>query len=58
MHNTRPDIGVGSFDDGQDYYQACLRFHLSSNMTAAEVRDIGLSEVKRIKGLMEGVSTH
>jgi len=55
MPATRPHIGVGSFDNGQNYYQACLKFHLSSNLTAQEVRDIGLKEVKRIKGLMEDI---
>ena len=52
MKNTRRAWGVGAFDNGQAYYQACLKFHLSTNATAREVRDIGIKEVARIKALM------
>ena len=55
MNNTRKEYGVGSFENGLEYYQACLRFHLSTNISAAKVRDIGLKEVARIKTLMEQV---
>lgn len=55
MRNTRRAWGVGAFEDGQAYYQACLRFHLSTNMSAAQVRDIGYKEVARIKALMQQV---
>ena len=34
----------------------CCRFHLSTDVSAAEVRKVGLQEVARIKAMMEAVS--
>ena len=55
MPATRSGEGVGSYDQGFEYYEACLRYHVTKNVTAAEVRDIGLQEVARIKQHMEQV---
>ena len=55
MKATRASYGVSSFSGGADYYEACLRFHLTINITAREVRDIGLRQVARIKAQMEDV---
>ena len=55
MPGSRPGIGVGSYDQGFEYYEACLRYSVAMNVTAAEVRDIGLNEVARIKELMNKV---
>jgi hypothetical protein len=32
--------------------QACLRFHTTTNLTAQQIHDMGLSEVERIEGEM------
>ena len=37
------------------YYQSCLRFHTTTDLTPAEVHQIGLSEVARISGEIEKV---
>ena len=55
MLNTRSAYGVGSLPNGTEFYEACLRWHISMNYTAQEVHDIGLGEVARIKGLMEQI---
>ena len=55
MPGSRPAVGVGSYDKGIKYYEACLRYHVTRNVTAVEVRDIGLREVTRLRGLMTQV---
>ena len=32
--------------------QACLRFHTTTDLTAQQIHDMGLSEVERIEGEM------
>lgn len=53
MPATRPEIGVSSLEGGHDYYQACLRFHTSTNLTPQEVHNLGLAEVDRIEKLVQ-----
>ena len=55
MPGSRPGEGVGSYDEGFEFYEACLRYHVTKNVTASEVRGIGLKEVARIRGLMTQV---
>ncbi|XP_046577862.1 uncharacterized protein LOC124285644 [Haliotis rubra] len=57
MPNTRPDIGISSLDGGREFYEACIRWYLSVDMTAQEVHDIGLREVDRIVGNMQKIMT-
>ncbi|XP_052214630.1 uncharacterized protein LOC127833430 isoform X7 [Dreissena polymorpha] len=45
---TRKSYGVSSFPRGQEYYKACLKWHLSLNITPEEVNAKGLQEVNRI----------
>ena len=40
--------------DGAAYYEAVLAHHLSLPLTPAQVHDIGLAEVERIKGELTG----
>ncbi|PCI44715.1 MAG: DUF885 domain-containing protein [Alphaproteobacteria bacterium] len=44
------DAGVWKLPDGDNYYQAKIRASTTTNMTAAEIHDLGLSEVARIQG--------
>lgn len=46
----RPQEGINSLKNGAAWYQQCLDFHLSCQMTPQEVHDIGLKEVARLKG--------
>lgn len=45
---ARPEVGASSLAGGPEYYQACLQFYTSTNMTPQEIHDMGLSEVARI----------
>merc|ERR1719495_1763507 len=47
LPNTRPEIAASSIGSG--YYEACLAFHTTTNKTAEEIHNIGLSEVDRIE---------
>ena len=55
--NTRRETGASTLPGGIDFYQECLRWHLSLDITPREVHDKGLKEVARIQGLMEEVRT-
>jgi len=46
------DAGVWKFPDGADFYSSALRRTTTTNLTAAEIHDIGLKEVARIHGEM------
>ncbi|XP_012937855.1 uncharacterized protein LOC101860325 [Aplysia californica] len=48
MPQTRLGIGVGSLQGGKEYYQACLKWYLSLDMTPEEVHKLGLREVDRV----------
>ncbi|MDB5471616.1 MAG: hypothetical protein JWR84_3176 [Caulobacter sp.] len=45
--------GAGSLPDGAAYYNAMLRLQTTTDMTAEEIHQLGLSEVTRIRAEME-----
>ncbi len=45
--------GAGSLPDGAAYYSAMLRLQTTTEMTADEIHQLGLSEVARIRAEME-----
>ncbi len=47
------DDGVWRFENGGDYYAARLADMTTTDMTAAEIHDLGLAEMDRIHGEME-----
>ena len=47
--------GAGALPDGAAYYDAMLRLQTTTDMTAAEIHDLGLSEVARIRTEMEAL---
>lgn len=52
--NTTSDAkGAGALPDGAAFYNAMLRQQTTTDMTADQIHDLGLSEVKRIRGEME-----
>lgn len=55
LPKARAETGIGSLPGGKDYYVAIARHHTTTNMTPDEIHELGLSEVKRIRGLMDGV---
>lgn len=52
---SRHQTGVISLPRGKDYYEACLKFHTTTDLNSVEVHHIGLSEVGRIHARMEEV---
>ncbi|MBX3484735.1 DUF885 family protein [Phenylobacterium sp.] len=54
--NTTPEArGAGALPDGRAYYDAALKLQTTTDMTAEEIHQLGLSEVARIRGEMEAV---
>lgn len=49
------DDGVWRFKDGAAYYEALLKNYTTTDLTADEIHDIGLSEVERIHGEMRAI---
>jgi uncharacterized protein (DUF885 family) len=47
--------GAGALPDGVNYYNAALYLQTTTDMTANEIHELGLSEVARIRGEMEKV---
>jgi uncharacterized protein (DUF885 family) len=55
--NLRTEISSGTgYPDGKKFYSDCLRFHTTTDMTAAEIHQLGLDEVKRVKDEMNKVA--
>ncbi|XP_033759880.1 uncharacterized protein LOC117342027 [Pecten maximus] len=48
MAHTRPHTGVNSLENGEEFYRACLKWHLSVDMSPEDVHNLGLQEVERI----------
>jgi len=52
INNAPPIIGVGQFPRGNDYYTYALRHHTTSDLTPAQVRQLGLDELARLHAEM------
>jgi uncharacterized protein (DUF885 family) len=52
---ARKTIAASALPDGQAYYRAAIRDHLTRDMTPEAIRDIGLREVERISRAMEAI---
>lgn len=55
MPNSRQTLGASELPNGQAYYQNRVSYFTTLDISAEEVHDIGLGEVKRIKGEMEAI---
>ncbi|XP_011424246.3 uncharacterized protein [Magallana gigas] len=53
--HLRPNFGVNSWDNGTEFYKACLRWHLSLDITPDEVHEKGRKEVERISSEMKKI---
>ena len=47
--------GVWRFDKGEEFYSSALKATTTTDLTAEQIHEIGLSEVARIEGEMKGV---
>ncbi len=52
---ARETVGVGSTEEGRNYYRAVTRNFTTLDLTPDEVHEMGLREVARIRGEMDGV---
>jgi uncharacterized protein (DUF885 family) len=55
MKNLRPHIAATSMPNGKKYYEACLKWHLSLDMSPEVIHNKGLEEVKSIETKMQKV---
>lgn len=44
--------GLWKLPDGDKYYEYCLRFHTTTDLTPQQIHDIGLTEVERIQKII------
>ncbi|NNE04185.1 MAG: DUF885 domain-containing protein [Xanthomonadales bacterium] len=49
---ARTHIGASALPNGSEFYQAQVNFYATVDMSPAEIHDIGLQEVSRIRGEM------
>jgi uncharacterized protein (DUF885 family) len=55
LPKARASTGISAVDDGADLYNYLVRVWTTTNKTPDEIYTTGLSEVKRIRGLMDSV---
>ncbi|MEI9909096.1 MAG: DUF885 domain-containing protein [Bacteroidota bacterium] len=55
LPKARASSGIGSLPDGKAWYEYLVRQQTTTNKTPEEIYTIGLSEVNRIRGLMDSV---
>lgn len=52
---ARSVTGIGTTEEGREYYRALVRYFTTLDMTPDEVHQIGLNEVARIRGEMNAI---
>lgn len=55
MSNCRKNVGISELKNGQEYYQYLIEYYTTTNYTAEEIYQLGVSEVARIKQEMLGL---
>ena len=58
LPETRKKIGATTLPGGIEFYQACLKWHLSIHATPQEAHQTGLKEVTRLQERMQDVMDH
>lgn len=53
--NAREDIAAVNWPNGADFYQNRIRYYTTTDLTAAEIHQIGLTEVARIRAEMQEI---
>lgn len=53
--NARADIGISSTPNGKAFYENRVRYYTTTDMTAEQVHQLGLQEVKRIRAEMDAI---
>ncbi|WP_206486086.1 DUF885 domain-containing protein [Thalassotalea sp. G2M2-11] len=55
MANCRKTVGISALPGGKDYYQYLIEFYTTTGMSADEIHQLGLDEVKRIRQEMQTI---
>ena len=55
MTNCRKVAGINSIEGGQAYYDYLIEYYTTTDLTADEIHQIGLDEVKRIQAEMRDI---
>ncbi|GLX78388.1 hypothetical protein tinsulaeT_17280 [Thalassotalea insulae] len=55
MPHCRKTVGISELSGGKDYYKYLIEFYTTTDMTADEIHQLGLDEVKRIRGEMQAI---
>ncbi|PHR61772.1 MAG: DUF885 domain-containing protein [Robiginitomaculum sp.] len=55
LPKSRDSIGISDVPGGREYYESRVKYFTTTNMSAAEVHELGKSEVARIRAEMEVV---
>src|SRR6185437_16440869 len=55
LPKARTTTGISALPDGNKYYNYLIRYWTTTNKTPEEIYQTGLSEVKRIRGIMDSV---
>ena len=51
----RTEVGITSLTGGGDYYQYLINYFTTTDMTAAEIHELGVSELSRIRAEMQAI---
>lgn len=55
MPYCRKEVGITSVPGGKAYYDYLINFYTTTDMSAKQIHELGLSEVERIKGEMQSI---
>jgi len=55
MPHCRKKVGITELAGGKEYYQYLIKYHTTTDYTADEIHQLGLSEVKRIRVQMNNL---
>lgn len=55
MANCRKEVGITALKNGQEYYQYLINYHTTTDYTADQIHQLGLSEVARIRAEMNSL---
>lgn len=51
----RTEVAITSLPGGDDYYQYLIRYFTTTDMTAAQIHELGVSELSRIRAEMQDI---
>ena len=51
----RTEVAISSLPGGADYYQYLIRYFTTTDMTAAEIHELGVAELSRIRAEMQEI---